>query len=395
MVAFGGANMRTVYLDHSATTPVHPRVLEAMLPYYQEEYGNASSLHRFGRNARVAIDEAREQVAGMLNARPEEIYFNSGGTEGDNLALKGTAYAHRDRGNHIITSQIEHEAVLNTCQYLEKDGFEITYLKVDEHGMVHPDDLRQAITDQTILISVMHANNEVGTIQPIAEIAALAREKGISFHTDAVQSVGKIPVDVEALQIDMLSMSAHKFYGPKGVGAFYMRKGVKVHPLAHGGHHEGWKRAGTENVPGIAGLARALEICREEMDETAKREAQLRDLLQDGIREKIEAVRFNGHPVNRLPGSLSCCFTALEGEALILSLDLKGVAASTGSACSSGSLEPSHVLKAMGIPTEIAHGSARFTLGRGTTREDIDYVLEVLPEIVGRLRSMSPVRPVS
>jgi len=384
--------MRTVYLDHSATTPVHPKVLEAMLPYYQDEYGNASSLHRLGRNARLALDQAREKVAAALHARSDDIYFTSGGTEGDNLAIKGTAFALRDRGRHIITSQIEHEAVLNTCGYLEKNGFEVTYLPVDGHGSVGLDDLKKAVTDQTILISIMHANNEVGTIQPIAEIGALARERGIVFHTDAVQTVGKIPVDIKDLNVDLLAMSGHKFYGPKGVGAIYMRRGVKVSPLAHGGHHENWKRAGTENVPGIVGLAAALEACVAEMEETAEREGQLRDALQKGIQEKVEAVRINGHPDRRLPGSLSVCFEALEGEALILSLDLKGIAASTGSACSSGSLEPSHVLKAMGIPIEIAHGSARFTLGRSNTREEIDYVLEVLPDIVERLRTMSPVR---
>jgi len=383
--------MRTVYLDHSATTPVHPRVLEAMLPYYQGEYGNASSLHRLGRNARLAIDQAREKVAGALNARPDDIYFTSGGTEGDNLAIKGTAYALRDRGDHIITSRIEHEAVLNTCRYLEKDGFKVSYLPVDRYGMVPEDALEQAITDRTILISIMHANNEVGTIQSIARMGALARERGIAFHTDAVQSVGKIAVDVEDLQVDLLAISGHKFYGPKGVGALYIRRGKKIHPLVHGGHHENWKRAGTENVPGIVGLAAALEICMSEMEETAGREARLRDALQRGIQEKIEAVRINGHPTQRLPGSLSVCFEALEGEALILGLDLKGIAASTGSACSSGSLEPSHVLKAMDIPVEIAHGSARFTLGRDNTQQEIDFVLEVLPDVVERLRSMSPV----
>jgi cysteine desulfurase len=383
--------MKTVYLDHSATTPVHPQVLEAMLPYYRDKYGNASSLHRLGRNARLAIDQAREKVAAALNARPEDIYFTSGGTEGDNLAIKGTAAALKDKGDHIITSQIEHEAVLNTCRYLEKNGCTVTYLPVDRQGLVRLDDLQKAITDRTVLISVMHANNEVGTIQPVAEIGALARERGIVFHTDAVQTVGKIPVDVGELQADLLAMSAHKFYGPKGVGAMYMRRGIKISPLAHGGHHENWKRAGTENVPGIVGLAAALEICMAEMEETAAREARLRDALQQGIQEKIKAVRINGHPDRRLPGSLSVCFEALEGEALILSLDLKGIAASTGSACSSGSLEPSHVLKAMGVPIEMAHGSARFTLGRSNTREEVDFVLQVLPDIVERLRSMSPV----
>jgi cysteine desulfurase len=385
--------MKTVYLDHSATTPVHPDVLEAMLPYYQEEYGNASSLHVLGRNARMALDRARETVAGALNAKTEELFFTSGGTEGDNLAIKGVASAHSEKGHHIITSQIEHEAVLNTCGYLEKEGFKVTYLPVDQYGMVRIDDLHKAITDQTILISIMHANNEMGTIQPIAEIGAVARERGIPFHTDAVQSVGKIPVDVKDLQVDLLAMSGHKFYGPKGVGAIYIRKGIKIHPLAHGGHHENWRRAGTENIPGIVGLSKALEICVSEMEKTARREGQLRDALQKGIQEKVEGIRINGHPNRRLPGSLSVCFEGLEGEALILSLDMKGIAASTGSACSSGSLEPSHVLRAMGVPIEIAHGSARFTLGRGNTLEEIEYVLKILPEIVERLRSMSPVRP--
>ncbi len=382
--------MRTIYLDHSATTPVHPEVLKAMLPFYKGEYGNASSIYRLGRDARVAIDEAREKVARLLNSEVKEIYFTSGGTEGDNLAIKGVACALREKGNHIITSQIEHEAVLNTCHYLEKDGFDVTYLPVDQYGMVGLDDLEKAITGQTILISIMHANNEVGTIQPIAEIGALAHQRGVLLHTDAVQTVGKLPVDVEALNVDLLSLSGHKFYGPKGVGALYVREGTKFHPLAHGGHHERWKRAGTENVPGIAGLAKALEICQGELEEETEREQRLRDALQNGIREAIEGVRFNGHPTKRLPGSLSVCFERLEGEALILSLDLKGVMASTGSACSSGSLEASHVLKAMGVPIEIAHGSARFTLGRDNTQEDIDYVLDMLPEIVQRFRNMSP-----
>jgi cysteine desulfurase len=384
--------MRTVYLDHAATTPVHPQVLKAMQPYFTEEYGNASSIHRFGRNARTAIDQARETIAKLLNAEPREIYFTSGGTEGDNLAIKGVAWALRDKGTHIITSEIEHEAVLNTCKYLEKNGYAVTYLPVDRYGMVDLDDLNKAITDGTILISIMHANNEVGTIQSAKELGALAGQRGVLFHTDAVQSVGKLPVDVKALNVDLLSMSSHKFYGPKGVGALRIRKGTKIQSLAHGGHHEDWKRAGTENVPGIVGMAKALEICHEEMAIVSNREGQLRDALQKGILEAIEDVHVNGHPTQRLPGSLSLCFGAVEGEALILSLDLKGVAASTGSACSSGSLEPSHVLKAMGVPIELAHGSARLTLGRGNTQEDIDYVLEILPEIVERLRSMSPLR---
>jgi cysteine desulfurase len=385
--------MRTVYLDHSATTPVHPDVLKAMLPWLQDEYGNPSSIHRFGRNARVAVDQARETVAKLLNADVEEIFFTSGGTEGDNLAIKGVAWALGEKGNHIITSQIEHEAVLNTCKYLEKEGCKVTYLPVDQYARIDLDELGKAITDKTILISIMHANNEVGTLQPIADIGALARQRGVLFHTDAVQTVGKQPVDVKALNVDLLSMSGHKFYGPKGVGALYMQKGLKIHPLAHGGHHEHWKRAGTENVPGIIGLAKALEICHQEMDLVSQKEGQLRDTLQKGVQEAIDGIRVNGHPTMRLPGSLSICFEALEGEALILGLDLKGVAASTGSACSSGSLEPSHVLKAMGVPIEIAHGSARFTLGRGNTREDIEYVLEILPQVVARLRSMSPLRP--
>lgn len=384
--------MRTVYLDHAATTPVHPQVLEAMRPYFTEDYGNASSIHRFGRNARMAVDQARETIAKLLSAKPKEVCFTSGGTEGDNLAIKGAAWALRDKGDHIITSQIEHEAVLNTCKYLEKNGYRVTYLPVDQYGMVDVGDLNKAITEKTILISIMHANNEVGTVQPIAEIGALAAQRGILFHTDAVQSVGKLPVDVKSLNVDLLAISSHKFYGPKGVGMLYIREGIKIQSLAHGGHHEAWKRAGTENVPGIVGMSKALEICHEEMDVVSKRERQLRDALQSGIQEVIEDVLVNGHPTQRLPGSLSLCFEAVEGEALILSLDLKGVAASTGSACSSGSLEPSHVLKAMGVPIEMAHGSARLTLGRGNTQEDVDYVLEILPEIVERLRSMSPLR---
>ncbi len=379
-----------VYLDHNATSPLDPEVLEAMLPYYQEKHGNASSIHSFGREARVAVEEARDKVAGLIGAREEEIVFTSGGSEADNFALKGVAYAHQDKGRQIITSSIEHQAVLNTSQYLEKEGFRVTYLPVDKYGLVEPIGLRQAFTKETILVSIILASNETGSIQPIKKLAKIAKEKKVYFHTDAVQALGKIPVNVEELGVDLLSLSGHKFSGPKGVGALYIRKGVKIDSLIHGGHHEGQRRAGTENVPGIVGLGKAAELASRERESGKTHLLHLRDKLEKSIREKISHVQLNGHPQKRLPNTLNISFEFIEGESLIINLDLKGVAVSTGSACTSGSLKPSHVLMAMGVAPEIAQGSVRFSLGKGTSEEDIDYVLGVLPEIVDRLRKMSP-----
>ncbi len=382
--------MEAIYMDHNATTPLRAEVLEAMLPYLKEEFGNASSIHAFGRRAAMGINEARKKVAGALGCRPEEVVFTSGGTEADNLAIKGTAYARREKGDHIITTPIEHHAVLHTCQYLEKQGFRITYLPVDEYGMVDPDEVRKAITDRTILVSVMHANNEVGTIQPLAEIGRITREKGVLFHTDAVQTFGKLPTKVDELGVDLLSLSAHKIYGPKGVGALYVRQGTPLDPLLHGGHHERNRRAGTENVAGIVGLGRAAELALAEMEEEAARLTALRERLWEGIAASIPGVRRNGHPTHTLPGTLNVCFEYMEGESIVLGLDMKGVAVSTGSACTSDSLEPSHVLLAMGVPPVIAQGSIRFSLGRDNTTEQVDYVVATLPAIIEPLRAMSP-----
>jgi cysteine desulfurase len=376
-------------MDHNATTPLREEVLQAMLPYLREEYGNASSLHHFGIQARRAAERARESVAAALGAQPREIIFTGCGTESDNQAIKGVAYANRDRGDHIITSRVEHKAVLQACQYLEKHNFRVTYLPVDEYGMVDAAAVAQAITDRTVLVSVMFANNEVGTIQPIADIARVCRERSVPFHTDAVQAVGKLPVDVKELSIDLLSLSAHKFYGPKGVGALYVRKGVKIDPLLHGGHQERGLRAATENVAGIVGAARALELRLDEMAVEAQRLTALRERLHEGIVSQIDHVYLNGHPTERLPGTLSMCFDYIEGEAIIMGLDLEGIAVSSGSACTSASLEPSHVLLAMGVHPGVAQGSIRFSLGRGNTEADVDTVLEKLPPIVERLRAMS------
>lgn len=381
---------KRIYMDHAATTYTNKEVLNEMLPFFTEYYGNPSSIHRFGREAKKYVDIARDRVAKALGALPEEIYFTAGGSEADNWAVKGTAYANRHKGNHIITTTIEHHALLHTCEYLEKEGFEITYLPVDQYGMVSVDDVRNSITDKTILISIMYANNEIGTIQPIAEIGKLAREKGIYFHTDAVQAVGSVPIDVKEQNIDMLSLSAHKFYGPKGIGALYIRKGVKLFSFVHGGAQERGRRAGTENVPGIVGLGKAIELAVSKLPEQSARISGLRDKLIKEVMDKIPYSRLNGHPEKRLPGNVSFCFQYIEGEALLLNLDLKGIAASSGSACTSGSLDPSHVLLAIGLPHEIAHGSLRLSLGQANKEEDIDYVLEVLPEIVNKLRQMSP-----
>ncbi len=384
--------MRRIYMDHAATTPVRDEVLEAMLPYFSVTFGNASSVHSFGQDARKALDNARDTVAGCIGADPTEICFTSGGTEADNMAVKGVAAACQKRGRHIITTTIEHHAVINCVQELESRGFSATYLPVDEDGIVHPEGLREAIRPDTTLVTVMRANNETGTIEPVAELAGIAKEKGIIFHTDAVQAIGKIPVEVNELDVDLLAISAHKLYGPKGVGALYVRKGTRLAPLLHGGHHERNRRAGTENVPGIVGLAKAIELACNEMRTESQRLASLRDRLETGIRDRIGSVRTNGSPTSRLPNLLNMSFELVEGESLVLGLDMKGVAVATGSACSSGAVEPSHVLRAMGVPPTIAHSSLRFSLGRGTTDEDVCYVLEVLPGIVERLRHISSVR---
>jgi len=376
-----------IYLDHSATTPLDIRVLEAMKPYLDHDFGNASSIYRAGQEARKAVEDAREKVANLLGAKPKEIIFTSGGTESNNTAIKGVAALHE--GGHIITSAIEHPAVLKVVKWLEKRGFSATYIEVGSDGIVDPDDVRKAIRKETFLITIMHANNEVGTIQPIDEIARIARENDIVFHTDAVQTVGKIDIDVNRMGIDLLSLSGHKLYGPKGVGCLFIRKGVKIEPFMHGGHQEWGKRAGTENVPGIVGLGRAAEIAKEEMHEEARRIRELRDKLEAGIAERITDVLFNGDRKQRLCSISNICVKYVEGEAMLLSLDFHGIAASSGSACTSGSLEPSHVLLAMGISPEIAHGSLRFSLGRTNTDQDIDKVLEVLPPIVEKLREMS------
>lgn len=381
--------MKRVYLDHSATTPIRPEVVEAMQVALTEDFGNPSSVHGYGRAAKKALEEAREQVAELIGAQPNEIIFTSGGTEADNMALIGTALANQKKGKHIITSSIEHHAVLDTCRWLEKNGFEVTYLPVDKDALVRVEDLLAAIRDDTILISIMHVNNEVGTIQPIEEIGKIAKEKGIIFHTDAVQSIGKIPVNVDDLQVDLLSASAHKIYGPKGVGCLYVRKGTRIQPIHFGGGQERKRRPGTENMPGIVGFGKACELARKELPEEQKL-VVLRDKLIDGLLERIPDCQLNGHRTKRVPTNVNVSIRYLEGEAMLLSLDLKGIAASSGSACTSGSLDPSHVLLAMGICHEIAHGSLRMTLGRGNTEEDIDYVLEELPKIVERLRSMSP-----
>ncbi len=381
--------MRRIYFDHSATTAVEPAVVEKMLPYFSDIFGNASSIHAFGQIAKKALDEAREFIASMLHAKPTEIIFTSSGTESDNLALKGLAWAEKKR-RHIITSVVEHHAVLRTCEYLEKKGFQVTYLPVDHTGLVAPEAVRVAITPATFLISIMHANNEVGTINPIHEIGAIAREHGCYFHCDAVQTFGKIPIDVNEIPVDFLTFSGHKIYGPKGTGVLYARKGISFEKLNHGGHHEYNHRGGTENLAGIVGLAEAARLCQASMDSEQSRIGNLRDQLFEKLQASIPKVKLNGHPTQRLAGHLNLAFEGIEGEALLLSLDLKGIAASSGSACTSGATEPSHVLLAMGVPAVLAQSSLRFTLGRHNTRQDVDTAAEVLPEIVKRLRSISP-----
>ena len=381
--------MDRIYLDNAATTAVSPAVLEAMTPYFCQVYGNPSSIHSTGRDARRAVDAARKQVAAAIGATAPEIYFTAGGSESDNWAIKGTAFAKRSKGNHIITSAIEHHAVLHTCKWLEKQGFEVTYLPVDEFGRVSPYDVEKAITDKTILISIMAANNEIGTLEPIAEIGRIAHEHGVLFHTDAVQAVGAIPLDVNAMNIDMLSMSGHKFHGPKGIGALYIRKGVRIDAFLHGGAQERGQRAGTENLAGIVGIGKAIELATQQMAENAARMTRLRDRLIDGILTTIPDVRLNGHRTERLPNNVNVSIRYIEGEAMLLRLDLAGIAGSSGSACTSGSLDPSHVLLAIGLPHEIAHGSLRLTLGTDSTDADVDAVLETLPKIVSDLRAMS------
>ena len=382
--------MNQIYMDYAATTPTDNRVVEAMLPCFGEVYGNPSSLHAFGQEAHGAMEEARAKIAAFLGAEPEEVVFTSGGTESDNFAVKGVVYANRKKGDHIITSAIEHHAVLETCRFLEAEGFKVTYVPVDGDGLVDPASVAGAITDKTILISVMHANNEIGTIQPIAEIGRLARERGGYFHTDAVQTFGQLPFTVDELNVDLMSASAHKLYGPKGVGLLYIRKGTRIMPFMHGGEQENGRRASTQNVPGIVGFGKAVELAKASLSEEATRLAAMRDRFIRGVFERLDGIRLNGHPARRLPNNINLSVESVEGEGMILSLDMLGIACSTGSACSSSSLDPSHVLLAIGLPHEFSHGSLRFSLGRYTRESDIDAVLETLPQVVGRLRAMSP-----
>ncbi|MDW7775807.1 MAG: cysteine desulfurase NifS [Methanosarcinales archaeon] len=385
--------MVNIYMDNSATTRPDPEVVSAMLPYFNEYFGNASSLHSFGQEAAGALNRSRQHVADLIGAQPDEVIFTSGGTESDNLALKGIAYLNKNKGKHIITSVIEHPAILNTCKNLQENGFTVTYLPVDDQGLVDPGDVEDAIKSDTILISVMHANNEIGSIQPIEDISRLAHEKGVLVHTDAVQSVGKIPVNVDDLGVDMLSLSAHKIHGPKGVGALYVRKGTRLESLIHGGGHERGKRSGTENIPGIVGLAKAAELSGQRLEKDAAYMANLRDVAITKILDSIPDSYLNGHPTMRLPNNVHLRFSYVEGESMLMLLNMKGVAVSTGSACSSKSLEPSHVLAALGIPPEQIHGSLRITLGRENTMDEVDYVVENLVEIVKKLRAMSPITP--
>ncbi|MBO6062024.1 MAG: cysteine desulfurase NifS [Clostridia bacterium] len=382
--------MKRIYLDNAATTRLLPEVLEAMTPYMTEIYGNPSSPHFFGQQVAAALDNARAQVAAGIGAEPGEIIFMSGGTEADNTAIRGIAERYSKRGRHIITTAVEHHAVLHTCQLLEKQGYEVTYLPVDEYGMVTAEQVREAIRPDTVLVSVMFANNEVGTIMPIPEIGAVCHEKGVFFHTDAVQAVGHVKIDVKAMNIDMLSMSAHKFHGPKGVGALYVRKGIVLPSLIAGGAQERNRRAGTENVPGIVGMGKAIELACAGLEENAAKMTALRDKLIRELPERIPEIKLNGHPTKRLPNNVNFSIKYIEGESILLMLDLNGIAASSGSACTSGSLDPSHVLLAMGLTHEIAHGSVRMTLSEETTEEDVDYVLDVLPKVAKRLRDMSP-----
>lgn len=382
--------MRTIYLDHNATTPVHPEVLEAMLPYFSQVYGNASSLHESGREAKAALENARQSIAGIMGCEAPEIIFTSGGTESDNFAIKGAAFANRKKGKHIITSSIEHHAVEISCRFLEKEGFEVTYLPVDSYGFVDPDDLRKAIRPDTILVTIMYANNETGVIQDIKALASVAREAGIYLHTDAVQATGKIPYRIDDIGCDMLSVSAHKLYGPKGVGLLYIKSGTNIIPWNEGGGHEKGMRAGTENVAGIVGLAEAIKVADRDIDTRTEKLKKISGRFYDSVRERIPDIQFNGHYEKRVPNTVNLSFKAIEGEAIVLTLDMKGIMVSTGSACSSGATDPSHVLKAMGISRELAQGSIRFSFGRSNSIEDVDYVVDILAKEVNRLRSISP-----
>ncbi len=383
---------RSVYMDHAATTPVRPEVVEAMLPYFSERFGNPSSLYALAREAEEAVEEARGRVAAAIGASPEEVFFTSGGTEADNWAVKGTAAANRKLGDRIVTSAIEHHAVLHPCRALEKQGYRVTYLPVDEFGRVEPERVEEAIADRTVLVSVMAANNEIGTIQPVRAIAEIAHDHKIPFHSDAVQAIGAFPVDVDDMGADLLALSAHKFGGPKGTGALYVRRGTRVGTFMDGGAQERGRRAGTENVPGIVGLGRAIELATADIPGKAARIAAMRDRLIRGVLETIPDTRLNGHPTERLPNNVNIAFRHVEGESILLLLDALGVAASTGSACTSATLEPSHVLTSCGLPPEHAHGSLRLTLGPGNTDADVDYVLDILPGVIERLRAMSPLR---
>ncbi len=382
--------MKSMYFDNAATTRLDDEVLQEMLPYLKENYGNASSIYKLGRESRKAVEESRERISKVLNCKPNEIYFTAGGSESDNMAIKGIAKANKKKGNHIITSKIEHPAVLETCKQLEKEGFEITYISVDENGIVDLEELKKSIKPTTILITIMFANNEIGTIQPIEEIGKIAKESNIYFHTDAVQAVGNAKIDVQKLNIDSLSLSGHKIYGPKGIGALYVKTGVKFEKFIDGGHQERNKRAGTENVAGIVGIGKSIELAYENLNEHNKKIKELRDYYVEQVKEKIPYIKINGDMEKRLPGNCNISFRFIEGEGLLLNLDLKGICASSGSACTSGSLDPSHVLLAIGLPHEIAHGSLRISIGKYNTKEEIDYLVENLVEIVNRLREMSP-----
>lgn len=381
---------KLIYLDHAATTATRPEVVEAMLPYFTQNYGNASSVYDFASKSKTAIQHARKTIGDALGVPDRDIYFTAGGSESDNWAIKATADAYASKGKHIITSKIEHHAVLHTCEYLEKHGYEVTYLDVDENGIVKPEDLEAAIRPDTILVTIMFANNEIGTVEPIKELGAIAHKHGVLFHTDAVQAFGQIPINADEMNIDMLSASGHKLNGPKGIGFLYIRKGIKIGPLIHGGAQERRRRAGTENVPGIVGLGKAVEIAVATMKERAEKEIELRDYMMERIMKEIPYTRINGSKTKRLPGNVNFSFQFIEGESLLIMLDMEGICASSGSACTSGSLDPSHVLLAIGLPHEIAHGSLRMTLGEDNTKEDIDFVIEQLKRIVGRLREMSP-----
>lgn len=382
--------MNTIYLDNNATTKTDEEVVKAMMPYLLDNYGNPSSIYKIGRENKKVVEDSREKIAKILNCEPNEIYFTSGGSESDNTAIRGIAYSYKNKGNHIITSKIEHPAVLETCKQLEKEGFEVSYIGTDKNGIVDLEELKKEIKQTTTLITIMFANNEIGTLQPIKEIGEIAKKNNIIFHTDAVQAVGSVLIDVKELNIDSLSLSAHKFYGPKGIGVLYVRKGIKFEKFVNGGHQERNKRAGTENVAGIVGLAKAIELAYRDLEEHNKKNKELRDYYVEQVKEKIPYIKINGDMEKRLPGNSNISFRFIEGEGLLLNLDLKGICASSGSACTSGSLDPSHVLLAIGLPHEIAHGSLRISIGKYNTKEEIDYLVENLVEIVGRLREMSP-----